>query len=159
MMREKRIPTQKLDIEALLAEGRTIQLHPEGYSMYPLFVPGRDEAVIAPLADHRLRRGDVVLYRREQGILVLHRICRVTQEGIYLVGDNQTQVEGPLAPDQVKGILVEIVRRGKHIKSTQPVYVAVSRVWLFLRPVRRPIQLAAAGLKKIILGRKRRERI
>jgi hypothetical protein len=154
MMREKSVQTKKLDIETLLAEGRTIQLHPEGYSMYPLFVPGRDEAVIAPIGSHVPRRGDVVLYRRAQGILVLHRICRVTAEGVYLVGDNQTQVEGPLAPDQIKGILVAIVRRGKHIKSTQPIYVAASRFWLFLRPVRRPIQLAAAGLKRMLSARK-----
>jgi hypothetical protein len=151
-MKERKNQTGKQNIEDLLAKGHTIQLHPEGYSMYPLFVPGRDEAVIAPVADRRLRRGDVVLYRRREGILVLHRICRVTAQGIYLVGDNQTQIEGPLAPDQVKGILVAIVRRGKRIESTQPVYVATSRAWLFLRPVRRPIQLAAAGLKRIVKG-------
>jgi hypothetical protein len=158
-MKEQKTQTGKQNIEELLAGGRTVQLHPEGYSMYPLFVPGRDEAVIAPVAGRRLRRGDVVLYRRRDGILVLHRICRVTAQGVYLVGDNQTQVEGPLAPDQIKGILVAFVRRGKRIACTQPVYVAASFVWLFLRPVRRPLQLAAAGLKKIILGRKRRERI
>jgi hypothetical protein len=150
-MKEHKDQTAKQNIEALLEKGSTVQLHPEGYSMYPLFVPGRDEAVIAPLGDRRLRRGDVVLYRRREGILVLHRICRVTAQGIYLVGDNQTRVEGPLAPGQVRGILVAFVRRGKRIESTQPVYVLASRLWLFLRPVRRPFQLAAAGLKRIRL--------
>ena len=60
----------KISPEELLAEGRTIQIKPQGYSMYPLFVPGRDSAVIAPPeksgrqgANLRYRRGDVVLYR------------------------------------------------------------------------------------------------
>ena len=36
----------KYDIEQLLEAGEIIQIYPEGYSMYPMFVPGRDAAVI-----------------------------------------------------------------------------------------------------------------
>lgn len=75
---------QKADIEKLLAEGNTIQLHPQGYSMYPMFCPGRDEAIISPVQDaSELKRGDVVLYRRDGGILVLHRIYKLAS-GIWL---------------------------------------------------------------------------
>ena len=77
-----------------LLENHTIQVQPQGYSMYPLFLPGRDEAVIEHCVPSELHRGDVILYRRVQGILVLHRICRITRDGFYLVGDNQTEVEG-----------------------------------------------------------------
>ena len=46
---EKALQTEtKISPEELLAEGRTIQIKPQGYSMYPLFIPGRDSAVIAP---------------------------------------------------------------------------------------------------------------
>jgi hypothetical protein len=136
---------QKKDIEKLLAEGHVIQIHPVGSSMYPLFVSDRDEAVIAPVGGRKLRRGDVVLYRRDGGILVLHRICRITAQGLYLVGDHQTQEEGPLRPDQIKGILVAFIRRGKHIQTTQPFYRLLSRLWLWLRPVRHRICLANGG--------------
>ena len=34
------------DIEQLLKNGSAVKLKPQGYSMYPLFLPGRDEAVI-----------------------------------------------------------------------------------------------------------------
>ena len=54
------------DIEQLLKDGSAIRLKPQGYSMYPLFHPGRDEAVIEAYPTHLLRRGDVILYRREQ---------------------------------------------------------------------------------------------
>ena len=73
-----------------LLENHTIQVQPQGYSMYPLFVPGRDSAVIEKADCDRLKKGDVILYRRENGILVLHRICRITKDGFYTVGDNQT---------------------------------------------------------------------
>ena len=124
------------DIEQLLKDGSAIQLKPQGYSMYPLFISGRDEAVIESFPVDRLRRGDVILYRRDQGILVLHRICRITSDGFYLVGDNQTEVEGPLRPDQIRGKMIGVVRNGKSFSVSHPLYRILSSVWLFLRPVR-----------------------
>lgn len=144
---------QKVDIETLLAEGRSIQIHPQGYSMYPLFVPGRDEAVIAPVGAEKLKRGDVVLYRRESGILVLHRIWKRRPEGFYMVGDNQSELEGPLNPEQIKGKLCRILRRGKDFSVRNPLYRCAAALWLFLRPFRPPLSKAAARVKRLF-GRK-----
>ncbi len=55
------------DIEQLLKNGSAVKLKPQGYSMYPLFLPGRDEAVIEHCVPSELHRGDVILYRRVQG--------------------------------------------------------------------------------------------
>ena len=126
----------KYDIEQLLATGHPIRIKPQGYSMYPLFLPGRDEAVIEHCVPSELHRGDVILYRRVQGILVLHRICRITRDGFYLVGDNQTEVEGPLSPEQIHGKLTGVVRNGKSFSVSYPIYRMLSSIWLFLRPVR-----------------------
>lgn len=149
-------PLQKTDIEKLLIEGNIIQLHPQGYSMYPMFVPGRDEAIIAPVSDpSELKRGDVVLYRRDGGILVLHRICKVNKSGFYLVGDNQTEVEGPLRPEQIKGILMAFIRKGKEISANNRMYRLASRAWLLLLPVRRCITVPVAKVKRFFARRKR----
>ncbi len=155
----KQDANRKADVEKLLSAGHTVQLHPQGYSMYPMFMPGRDEAIIAPVADaSRLKRGDVVLYRRDGGILVLHRICRVNQAGFYLVGDNQTELEGPLRAEQIRGVLVAFIRNGKEIPAENRLYRMVSRLWLFLRPVRRCIAVPAAWLKRAFIRRKRERR-
>jgi hypothetical protein len=129
------------DVEKLLLGGRRIQIPIDGYSMYPMLVPGRDEAVIEQADVSLLKRGDVVLYRRLQGILVLHRIWRVKGDGFYMVGDNQMELEGPLDKDQIHGRLVAIVRNGKRISVTNPFYLFYSRTWLFLRPCRHRIAL------------------
>lgn len=142
--------TDGIDIEALLAEGKSIQIHPRGYSMYPLFVPGRDEAVIRPAETEGLKRGDVVLYRREGSILVLHRIWKRTSEGFYMVGDNQSQVEGPLEGEQIKGILCQVIRRGKCFSVRHPVYRLLAAVWLRLRPLRPFLSKLAAGVKRML---------
>ncbi len=141
------------DIEKLLAQGSVIQFKPRGYSMYPLFVPGRDEAVVAPAEADRLRRGDVALYRRDGSILVLHRIWKRRGDCFYLVGDNQAQVEGPLRPDQMKGVLVGVLRNGRYFSTKNIIYRAASGLWLWLRPLRPPISRIAAGCKRL-LGRK-----
>lgn len=176
----------KISPEELLAEGRTIQIKPQGYSMYPLFVPGRDSAVIAPpeksgrdsavivpakksgrdsaviappeksggqSANLRYRKGDVVLYRGEGQKLILHRICRLKKEkngstAYYMAGDNQSRLEGPIYQEQIKGVLVAVIRKGKTFTVNNLIYRAVFTVWRWLRPVRPQIAGTAAKIKR-----------
>ncbi len=153
------------DIEKLLAEGNRIQIKPRGYSMYPVLVPGRDEAIVAPVRVEgtgegdfthvsKLKRGDVVLYRRDQGILVLHRVWKRQGDRFYLVGDNQKEIEGPLRPDQIKGIMVGMVRKSKKISVKNPIYRVLTGIWLWMRPVRPVVSKAVAKIKRI--GREKR---
>lgn len=127
---------EKMDIEKLLAEGKIIQIKPQGYSMYPLFVPGRDEAIIEQVNPASLKRGDIVLYRRKTGILVLHRIWKRTDQGFFTVGDNQTEIEGPLGDEQIKGKMTGCIRNGKKIPVTNTCYRMFSGLWLWIRPFR-----------------------
>lgn len=146
----------RADIEQLLRDGNTVQTVIHGYSMYPMFVPDRDSAIVAPFGDRQPKRGDVVLYRRDGSILVLHRIWRVRQEGIYLVGDNQTQIEGPLRPDQMRGVLISFIRKGKHISVGNIPYRLYAVVWLWMRPIRHIMAVMVHVLKvcvKRMLGR------
>ena len=137
------------DIEQLLADGNIIQFKPRGYSMYPLFVPGRDEALVALADVAKLRRGDVVLYRRDKGILVLHRIWRRKKDRFYLVGDNQKEIEGPLRSDQIKGIMIGLVRKGRRISVNNYVYRILTEIWLVMRPIRPTVSRIVAGIKRI----------
>ncbi len=133
-------PKAKIDIEELLKRGQVIQIHPQGYSMYPMFVPGRDEAVIGRADTDKLRRGDVVLYRRENSILVLHRIWARKPEGFYMTGDNQMEVEGPLKPEQIRGVLLAFIKGGRRISVNNPFYVFASRLWMVARPLRKIVR-------------------
>lgn len=139
-----------VDILRLLEQGQSIQIKPQGYSMYPMFIPGRDEAVLQRADPAKLKRGDVVLYRRDGGILVLHRICKKKKNAFYMVGDNQREVEGPLREDQMKGVLTSFLRNGKHISVRHPIYILASSVWLFLRPVRPVFTKTVAAVKRFV---------
>lgn len=142
---------EPLNLEQLLADGMIVRIHPIGYSMYPMFVPGRDEALLEQTSAELCRKNDVVLYRRRNGMLVLHRICRITPEGIYTVGDNQSVTEGPLAADQIIGVLTAFIRNGKEYSIRQPFYRFLSALWLFLLPVRPLCFRFTAALRKLHL--------
>ena len=138
-----------VDIEKLLRDGHPVRLKPQGFSMYPLFISGRDEAVIAPCDPASLHRGDVALYRRDHSILVLHRIWKVQNDGFYMVGDNQTDIEGPLRPDQIRGKLIACNRNGLEFSTKNPLYRLLSGIWLTFRPFRPLAHRIAAFLRRL----------
>lgn len=145
---------EKIDVEQLLKDGQSVELYPQGYSMYPLVIPGRDRVVIAPFIRQRdhIRKGDVLLYRRVGSILVLHRVCGVNAKGVFFVGDNQKEVEGPIAYSQILGRAEAFVRKGHRISVHHPIYVFCTGLWLFLRPVRPLISYTIHKLK-VVFGR------
>ena len=51
---------------------------------------------------------------------------------------------------QVIGILDGFIRNGKYISTSNILYKLLSGIWLFMRPLRRPFQLAVAWIKRRI---------
>lgn len=127
---------EKSDVEELLLNGRKIQVSIRGFSMYPLFKPGRDAAFIEPIGIRKIKRGDVCLFRRKNSILVLHRVVRVSKDGVFFVGDNQTEIEGPISVNSVKGYLDGGIRNGKTFYANNLLYRFIFGGWLSLRSIR-----------------------
>ena len=142
----------KIKIEEVLSEQKSVQIYHQGYSMYPLFIPGKDQAVISPLGNKQIRRGDVLLYRRKTGKLVLHRVVKVKGSKLFFVGDNQTDIEGPLSITQVYGYM-SVFYKGKIKYSVKnPLYILSWQTWLILLPVRKPL---SEFIHKLKTGNKR----
>lgn len=138
----------RIEIEKLLSRGKTVQVNPIGYSMYPLLVPGRDAVRIVKADPALLRRGDVVLYRREGSILVIHRVWKRRGDEFYFVGDNQSEVEGPLPERQIRGKMIGFERKGRYVSAANPIYRLLSGIWLLLRPMRPAISRGVHALKR-----------
>ena len=89
-------------MSALLDEGKEIRFTVTGNSMGPFLRHKRDQAVLVKPADPTsLQVGDVPLYRRDNGQLVLHRIVeRDDGQKRYLYGERDPlpsmHVDGPL---------------------------------------------------------------
>lgn len=140
----------RYDIEKLLLAGKTVRFVPQGTSMYPMFVSPEDEAVVAPADVKGLRRGDVVVYRRAAqagGLLVMHRICKRRGDMFYMVGDNQSVVEGPVFAEQLRGVLVAWTRNGRPYSVKHVGYRIFFGLWLWMLPLRDPIHRLLAWLR------------
>lgn len=122
----------------LVNEGKECRLLISGSSMAPFLVHERDSIVFSK-PDRELRRGDMVFYQRENGQYVMHRILHVKPEGLYIIGDAQTEVEGPVKPEQVFALVTKVNRKGKWIGPGNFWWWFFSTVWLRLFPARKLI--------------------
>jgi hypothetical protein len=157
-------PAARVRPEDVLAQGRCVQIAPKGWSMYPLIIPGRDRVIVEPCDGAHVRRGDVVLFRRDTragtvappgkfaipgDILVLHRVCGGNaSDGWSCIGDNQLDVERHVMPSQVCGRLQAIVRSdGRRVEASSLRMRMWGAWWVRLLPVRPAILKAARWLR------------
>ena len=99
--------------EHLLGGGYGICFRAEGESMHPTIRHG-ELVTVAPA-----RPADIVLCRNRRGV-VAHRVVRIEPGGrgrdaFVLCGDAPAAEEEDVAPQQVVGRLVSVVRRGRSI--------------------------------------------
>ena len=133
----------------LLKPGQTLQISPTGYSMYPFLTSQRDKVLLTPIsAETKLRRGDICLYRRDNGLHVLHRIHHINRNGIYMSGDNQNYCEGPLIRSQFLAVAVELIRKDRHIKCSSLKYRLLSHIWMLALPFRHNLVLLWSRLRR-----------
>ena len=69
-----------------LARGESVRVRVQGVSMLPWLRAG-DLVRVRPPVGHRLRRGDIALFRRTPSRLILHRIVGVRTEAGAVVCD------------------------------------------------------------------------
>jgi len=105
-----------------------------GVSMRPLLREGKDVVVIEKLKSH-LKKYDTVLFIRENGQYVLHRILKVMDDKCWIAGDNCISGE-MVSNEQIIGLMTSIKRNGKVIKVTDWRYRLYVYLWCAAYPVR-----------------------
>jgi len=133
----KVLPPEELmePLLALMEETGTVPLVISGYSMAPFLVHGRDTVYLSKVS-RPLKKGDMILYRRDSGDYILHRILKV-EEGTYtLVGDAQTWLEPGVRHDQVLAMVTAVRRKDKLVKPGSFWWFFFEKVWIRLIPLR-----------------------
>jgi len=126
--------------EQVLEENGFFVWRSVGVSMFPLIREGRDQILIRKRPEARLKKYDVVLYRRPdvtgRGAYVLHRILRVNEDGTYwIVGDN-CYIGETVKEEDVLGVLISVIRKGKNISVADTGYRIYTRLWCDCYPLR-----------------------
>ncbi len=134
----------KTALEELLAQNGYIVYKNKGISMLPLIRENRDLMYIRAKKSGFMI-GDAVLFKRDSGEYVLHRIIRAANGGYYIRGDNCIYGEF-VRNDQILGILEAVFRDEKEIKADSAIYKAYCRTV----PARHFALRAKRKLKKLI---------
>ncbi len=131
----KILPASEL-MEALsqaVQMGACFPLTVSGDSMAPTLRHGRDTVVLTK-AD-TVRRGDIVLIRRESGDYILHRVVKCQGDQLTLSGDAQLWTE-QTERARVIAVASQIRRKGKVYDQRRWRSRAYSLLMCALRPVR-----------------------
>lgn len=149
-----RVPMQELAeiLVIQLEQGGRAELVVTGSSMHPLFRSRRDKVVLVARTP---KWPDIILYRRDNGAYILHRIVRV-KDGIFIVtGDNQWQLE-EVRPEQVIAAVDGWYKKGKYYTPKNIWYKLYVGFWVGLLPLRRPVLALRRRCGRLIRKIKRR---
>lgn len=122
-------------LRELTEEGKEVSLMISGVSMTPFLGHHRD-IICFKKPDRALHKGDMVFYQRWTGQYVMHRICRVKADGYYIVGDSQTEIDGPIKEEQIFGLITKVCRKGEWIGPGNFWWEFFEHVWLWIIPLR-----------------------
>lgn len=119
----------------LLEETTAVPLVVSGSSMTPFLAPGRDTVYLSVISKP-LRRGDMVLYRRDNGRYILHRILRVEAESYTMIGDAQHIPEPGIRREQILAIVTAVRRKEKLLQKGSFWWMFFRHIWICLVPLR-----------------------
>ena len=126
---------QLVDVLQLqLNEGGVTVLTVTGHSMYPTLRHKQDTVT---LVKGQPKKHDVILYKRDNGAYVIHRVMKVGQSYICC-GDNQWQKE-PVRQDQILAVMEGYTRKGKYRTVRYRPYRLWVWFWSGIFPLRKPI--------------------
>ena len=133
-------------IDEVIAAGGVFRLYPRGISMLPMLVEGEDSVELVAAEPYAV--GDVLLYRRENGYYVLHRVFKAGPESLTMIGDAQTVLEPGIQPEQVIAIVTRVERKGKQLAPGSFWWEFFEKGWIRIIPLRRLIQRVYGGIKR-----------
>ena len=122
----------------IINSGKDVNMIITGSSMAPFLCHQRDTIIISKPTGHFFK-GQMVFYTRDSGQYVMHRIHHIKDDALYIVGDNQTDIEGPVRKDQVFGVVNKVVRKGKLLQKGDFWWEFFEHVWIRVIPLRKLI--------------------
>ena len=132
----------------LLEETDAVPLVITGSSMTPFLVHGRDTVYLSKIVTPP-KRGDMILYQRDNGRFILHRVYRVGTT-YTMVGDAQTLLETGIRPDQMLARVDTVRRKGKLLRKGNFCWDFFEKVWIRMLAIRSIACSAYSHLKQLL---------
>lgn len=136
-----------------IAAGQSVELSPRGTSMLPMLREGRDTVVLSAKSG-RLKKYDLPLYRRAEGVYVLHRVVEVREDGYVCIGDNQFRRERGVTDEDIIAVVTAYRRGARLIPVSSLRYRIYVRFWHNTRPVRKFLRRVKRKLRRMLTRKK-----
>lgn len=116
-------------ISEFLGRGHSVRFRANGKSMHPTIKDG-EEIVVEPVAPSHVKRGDIILYQRQRGVIA-HRIVGIgsdhhrattqpsalsPRDVLLLRGDATDFPDEPVEVSRILGKVVAVERDGRRIR-------------------------------------------
>lgn len=118
------------DIEQIIEKTGCYVSTVHGYSMYPLLKNHTDTVYLKKI-QVTPKKYDVVLFRRNTGNLVLHRIVKVNESSFTVCGDGE-KIKENIDKSQIIAVMSEYVRNDKKHSTKSFGYIVYSKLWCAL---------------------------
>lgn len=136
-------------IEDAIKAGGCVPLVVTGNSMRPFLKDGKNTVWLKACAESDFKRGKILLFKREDGKIVLHRVRKVLPDGeLVMNGDAQYWCEN-IKKEQAVAVVAHIEKNGKKKSCNSLIYKTVIEVWQLLKPFRPYIFRIQRKIKKI----------
>lgn len=124
-------------IEEILNKGLDVRLVVTGSSMFPMLRNCTDSVCLTKVQADNIKKYAIVLYKRNSGQFVLHRIIKVKNDELFINGDNQNFVEHPIFKGQIVAIVKGFYRKDKYFSCKNFYYRLYSFLWVTGLPIRK----------------------
>lgn len=99
-------------IEDVLSRDGELTFTPNGNSMWPMLVSGRDTVTLTKV-EKPLKKYDLPLYKNANGHFILHRVIGKNKDGYIMRGDNLLYKEYGITHTQIIGKVIRFNKDGK----------------------------------------------
>ena len=107
-----------------------------GNSMAPFLVHKRDTVYLSRLV-RPVKIGDVLLYQRDNGSYILHRVYKIENGTYTMIGDGQFVLEKGIRADQMIAVMTSALRKGKRQAPGCFWWEFFEKVWIHMIPLRK----------------------
>lgn len=134
-----------------IKDGGQFVFYPSGMSMYPTIKEKQDCVVLQEAKN--LIKNDLILYTRENGQYVLHRIIRVKNGKYTLCGDNQHTYERGLPESSIIAMATEIRKPDGSVISLDEIRLYKPKAKLFIKRQIYRVRNFLGRIKKRLLNK------
>ena len=107
-------------IKEVVDQDSTFSLKPKGISMLPTINEKTDVVILSK--PEKLKKYDAVLYVRDNGQYVLHRIVKIKGDTFSMCGDNQIFIEKNIKKENIIAKMTSLISSDKKIDIHEDAY-------------------------------------